>query len=66
MPEIKQDLLGLQYSQPFAVEGMQEADINLNLSPAAGSFATLYGQVTDGTVPVPGATVKILSARSYQ
>lgn len=59
MPEIKQDLLGLQYSQPFAVEGMQEADINLSLSPAAGSFATLYGQVTDGTVPVLGATVKI-------
>ena len=51
MPEIKQDLLGLQYSQPFAVEGMQEADINLNLSPAAGSFATLYGQVTDGRCP---------------
>ena len=44
MPEIKQDLLGLQYSQPFAVEGMQEADINLSLSPRP--------------VPLPPSTVR--------
>ena len=31
MPDIKQDLLGLQYSQNFEIQGLQEADINLEL-----------------------------------
>ena len=35
MAGIKQDLYGLEYSADFALQGIQEADINLNLTPAA-------------------------------
>ena len=35
MADIKQDLLSLNYSASFGLQGMQEADINLNLTPAA-------------------------------
>lgn len=44
------DLLKLNYSQSFDIQGMQEADINLSLSPAVPA-ATVYGTVTDGTTP---------------
>ena len=59
MPDIKQDLLGLQYSQNFEIQGLQEADINLELPPAPSTFATVYGVVSDGTTPIADATVKL-------
>ena len=59
MPDIKQDLLGLQYSQNFEIQGLQEADINLELPPAPSTFATVYGVVSDGTTPLADATVKL-------
>lgn len=59
MADIKQDLLGLQYSQNFTFQGMQEADIDLNLNPASNTYATVYSKVTDGTDPIPNATVKL-------
>lgn len=55
MADIKQDLLSLQYSSSFALEGIQEANIDLELPPAALS-ATVYGTVTDGTQPLADAT----------
>ena len=63
MADIKQDFLGLQYSQSFAIEGLQEQDIELNLQPAAASSASLYGKVTDGTDPIPNATVKLFDSK---
>ena len=33
MADIKQDLLGLEYSPSFELQGIQEADINLNCFP---------------------------------
>ena len=63
MADFKQDLLGLKYSQNFMIQGMQEADIDLSLSPAAGSSATVHGKVTDGTTPIPNATVKLFDSK---
>ena len=62
MAEIKQDLLSLQYSQSFELQGMQEANINLELPPASASAATVYGTVTDGTMPISDATVKLFDS----
>lgn len=62
MPDIKQDLLSLQYSQNFAIQGLQEANIDLELPPADVSSATVYGVVTDGTNPIPNATVKLFDS----
>lgn len=59
MADIKQDLLGLQYSKDFTIQGMQEADVDLNLSPASNKSATVHGKVTDGANPIPNATVKL-------
>ena len=59
MPDIKQDLLALQYSPDFAIQGLQEANIDLELPPAAAASATVYGVVTDGTDPIADATVKL-------
>ena len=33
MPDIKQDLLSLQYSQNFTIDGLQEANVDLSLPP---------------------------------
>lgn len=33
MPDIKQDLLSLQFSQNFEIQGMEEANIDLQLPP---------------------------------
>ena len=52
MADIKQDLLGLEYSASFTLQGIQEADINLELPPVSGGSATVYGTVTDGTDPL--------------
>ncbi|MDR3730193.1 MAG: carboxypeptidase-like regulatory domain-containing protein [Oscillospiraceae bacterium] len=62
MADIKQDILSLSYSPSFEVQGMQEADINLSLPPASVSTATVYGTVTDGTAPLPNATVKLFDS----
>ena len=63
MADIKQDFLSLNCSASFPIQGMEEADINLSLSPATGSLATVYGTVTDGTLPLPNATVKLFDSR---
>lgn len=62
MAEIKQDLLSLQYSQNFEIQGLQEANVNLDLPPAPASSGTVYGVVTDGTAPIPNATVKLFDS----
>ena len=43
MPEIKKDLLNLQYSENFEIQGIQEANIDLELTPSAPSAGTVYG-----------------------
>lgn len=62
MAEIKQDLLSLQYSENFQIEGLQEANVDLQLPPAAITLATVTGVVTDGTDPIAGATVKLFDS----
>ena len=62
MADITQDLLQLQYSQSFPISGMQEADINLTLPPVPTATATVFGTVTDGTDPIPDATVKLFDS----
>lgn len=61
MPDIKQDLLSLQYSQKFEIQGTQEANVDLELPPVPVSSATVYGTVTDGTSPIADATVNSLT-----
>lgn len=62
MADIKQDLLSLNYSTSFELKGMEEADINLSLTPAVPPTASVYGTVTDGTLPLPDATVKLFDS----
>ena len=62
MADIKQDLLSLQYSQNFDIQGLQEANIDLQLPPAPITLATVYGVVTDGTAPLADATVKLFDS----
>lgn len=62
MADIKQDLLSLQYSEQFGIQGIQEANIDLELTPAPASSGTVYGTVTDGTAPIPNATVKLFDS----
>lgn len=63
MASMKQDLLGLKYSSNFLIEGMQEADIDLNLNPTSETSASIHGTVTDGLPPLPNATVKIFDSK---
>lgn len=62
MADIKQDLFSLQYSENFEIQGIQEANIDLSLTPAPEIPATVYGVVTDGTNPIPDATVKLFDS----
>lgn len=62
MADVKQDLLSLQYSQNFEIQGMQEANIDLQLPPASATSATLYGVVTDGAFPWPTPPSSSLTA----
>ena len=62
MANIKQDILSLSYSPSFEVQGREEADINLSLPPASVTTATVFGTVTDGTAPLPNATVKLFDS----
>ena len=57
-----QDLYGLQYSQSFSIQGLQEENINLVLPPAPSVLASVYGVVKDGSVPIPDATVKLFDS----
>lgn len=63
MADIKQDLSGLEYSADFNLQGIQEVDINLNLTPAPPATATVTGTVTDGTDPIPNATIKLFDSK---
>ena len=60
--DIKQDLLSLQYSTSFSLSGMEEANIDLQLSAAPPPPSTLTGVVTDGETPVADATVKVFDS----
>ena len=62
MADIKPDLYGLEYSDSFSLQGIQEAEVNLNLTPAPPPSATITGVVTDGTDPIPNATVKLFDS----
>lgn len=62
MADMLQDLYGLQYSPSFTIDGLQEADVNLSLPPAPSTLASVYGTVTNGTNPIPDATVKLFDS----
>ena len=62
MADIKLDLLGLEYSPSFELQGTQETAVNLELPPVPAGFATVSGTVTDGTAPLADATVKLFDA----
>lgn len=62
MANITQDLLSLQYSTSFSLSGMEEANIDLQLSMAPPPPSTLTGVVTDGETPVADATVKVFDS----
>jgi uncharacterized protein with FMN-binding domain len=62
MADIKQDLLSLQYSESFEIQGMQEANIDLSLPPASSTTATVFGVVSDGVSPIADATVKLFDS----
>lgn len=62
MADVKTDLLSLRYSQNFAIEGLQEANVDLELPPASAQTATVFGVVTDGSLPVADATVKLFDS----
>lgn len=63
MPEIKKDLLNLQYSENFEIQGIQEANIDLELTPSTPATGTVYGVVGDGVNPIPNATVKLFDSK---
>lgn len=62
MADIQQDLYGLTYSTSFQIQGTQEEAVNLTLPPAPTVLATVTGTVTDGTDPIPNATVKLFDS----
>ncbi|WP_294518106.1 carboxypeptidase-like regulatory domain-containing protein [uncultured Pseudoflavonifractor sp.] len=62
MADTQQDLLALQYSPSFTLQGLQEENVNLTLPPAPSTFATITGTVTDGTAPIADATVKLFDS----
>ena len=62
MADIKQDLLSLQFSPNFEIQGIQEANVDLQLPPPPVNLATISGVVTDGTTPLADATVKLFDS----
>lgn len=56
---IKKDLLALNYSGTFTIEGTKGQDIDLNLIEAPSQNCSIYGVVTDGTDPIVDAVVKV-------
>ena len=65
MADIINDLLSLQYSENFMIDGIQEENVDLYLPTAPAQTAVLYGTVTDSGVPVPDATIKIFDAAGH-
>ena len=51
MAEIKQDLYGLQYSDRFSLQGIHEAEINLNLTPAPPTASSCSTTWPTGCIP---------------
>ena len=64
MAEIRQDLLSLNYSPNFDISGMQEADVNISLPPAVIQ-GSITGSVTDGSLPLANATVKLFDSAGH-
>ncbi len=62
MAGIVKDLLGLQYSENFLIEGIQEENVNLKLPQAKEVSAVVFGKVMDGENPVANATIKMFDA----
>lgn len=62
MADIRSDLLSLQYSQNFEIQGMAEANVDLSLPPAGAASATVYGVVAAAGVPLADATVKLFDS----
>ncbi len=52
----------LTYSPNFALEGIEEANIDLNLEIIENNSCTVYGVVTINGTPVPNATVKLFDS----
>lgn len=55
---LRQDAFELRFSENFDTKGLQETAVNLVLEESTQTNTTLIGNVTDGTDPVEGATVK--------
>ena len=55
-------MLSLQYSPKFEIQGIQEANVDLELPPSPVASATVYGTVTDGALPPADATVKLFDS----
>ena len=62
MADLVKDLLSLQYSDNFQLEGINEENVDLVLPPAPELSAVVYGTVTDGELPVSNATVKLFDS----
>lgn len=59
MADINKDIYDLVYSESFALSGIEEEDINLTLSSSTTTSATIYGTITNDTIPLDHATIKI-------
>ncbi len=58
MADLIQDALNLKYSSNINIVGTSEEVANLILETASDVSTTIYGNVSDGTNPIPNATVK--------
>ncbi len=59
MATIYEPEFNLTYSPNFALEGIEEANIDLNLDVLENDSSSVYGVVTIDGEPVPNATVKL-------
>lgn len=57
--DTKHDLLGLKYSEKFAISGIEEANVNLELVTVVVHSCTIIGKVTDEHGHVANVTVKL-------
>ncbi len=62
MSQIYEPEFNLTYSPKFALEGIEEANIDLNLSVLENDSSSVYGVVTINGEPVPNATVKLFDS----
>ena len=56
------DILSLQYSQAFDIQGMEEANVDLQLPSVSLATAAVSGVVIDGVNPIADATVKLFDS----